>query len=233
MFTIYCITNTINGKKYVGQTSRNIKQRWWEHQSTARYEDTLFSRAIRKYGQDAFEIKEIDRTEDEDVASYREMFWITVLGTYRDYGYNSDIGGSGYYQPSEETLRKRSESLKKGYAEGRVTWCTRTDLDDNKIAEMYLNGLSQRAIAAQLNTSKRTIAVRLHKLNVPQRDKIDPNRVGYIFTPETRQKMRDAKLSDPLTAERCRKMTRERIERRIDGGSRSPSNRPAPTDIRV
>ena len=28
---VYLITNTLNDKKYIGQTKRNLKERWYEH----------------------------------------------------------------------------------------------------------------------------------------------------------------------------------------------------------
>lgn len=31
MFTIYCYTNKINGKKYIGITSRSMKEREYSH----------------------------------------------------------------------------------------------------------------------------------------------------------------------------------------------------------
>ena len=45
---VYLITNTINGKRYVGQTKRTLHERWWQHthQKNCRY----LSAAINKYG---------------------------------------------------------------------------------------------------------------------------------------------------------------------------------------
>lgn len=215
MFTIYLITNKTNGKRYVGLTSRSIRERWLEHLSGARCGlDTYIYRAIRKYGSESFTITTLDTSEDTDVASWREMFWISAFETSnRDKGYNSDEGGSGYYHPTVDVLEKRSNSIKKRYADGLAVWCTRFDITEQTVADLYSQGFSQRQIAKQLGVSKRTVAVRLETAKVPQRTVRD---YKITITDETRKKMREAKLADPLTAERCRKMTRERLERRAN-----------------
>lgn len=216
MFLIYCITNKNNGKRYIGLTSRTIHDRWLEHKSSSKREDTLLYRAIRKHGLESFDIRQIDKTDDEDTAAYLEMLWIAAFKSFGNLGYNSDEGGLGYYNPTPETLKKRSESIKQGYENGRHSWCYRADIEESEVARLYESGLSQRQIAKQLKTSKRTIAVRLKKLAVEQRSVGD---YTYIVSDETRKKMSDAKLADPLTVERCRKMTRERLERRLNGTS--------------
>lgn len=97
MFLIYLITNTINGKKYVGKTGRTLLQRWGNHiRESRRKQNSLIRRAIHKYGSNSFEIKEIDRTNSFEISNYREMFWIAALQTYRrPLGYNLTYGGEG------------------------------------------------------------------------------------------------------------------------------------------
>ena len=51
MGVVYCYTNKINNKKYIGQTLWE-KQRYNQHKNC--YEDSLFHRAIKKYGFDNF-----------------------------------------------------------------------------------------------------------------------------------------------------------------------------------
>ena len=68
MGIIYCYTNLINGKKYIGQTI-NPSQRYSAHKSTHLNEkdpeyDSLFHRALRKYGWDNFKYEVLNETDD-------------------------------------------------------------------------------------------------------------------------------------------------------------------------
>lgn len=112
MFIIYQITNKVNGKRYIGKTGRTIEKRFKEHIYASMYDESklsvYFLKAIRKHGANSFEIKEIDRTEDKDVACYLEMFWITSLKTFvPKYGYNTTFGGDGG-SPTQEVREKIS-----------------------------------------------------------------------------------------------------------------------------
>lgn len=102
---IYCITNNINGKKYVGQTSTTVRKRYVEHVRCARaYEDTtqLLYRAMRKYGIDNFCVETIDsvsansRDELKDMLNELEQYYVSKLNTYKPNGYNMTIGGFAF-----------------------------------------------------------------------------------------------------------------------------------------
>lgn len=97
MFIIYQVTNKVNGKRYIGKTSRTVSVRWKDHvESSVGGSQYYFHKAIRKHGTNSFEIKELETVSDEDVANYREIFWIAALQTYRpDRGYNQTFGGEG------------------------------------------------------------------------------------------------------------------------------------------
>lgn len=44
---IYSITNTVNGKKYIGQTVRPLEKRWTQHQRDSNRHTYHFARAIK------------------------------------------------------------------------------------------------------------------------------------------------------------------------------------------
>ena len=50
-YIIYCHTNKLNGKRYVGRSVNTLEGRWYTHVSGARNNSQcLFHKAIRKYG---------------------------------------------------------------------------------------------------------------------------------------------------------------------------------------
>ena len=95
---IYCITNLINSKRYVGKTTTTIEERWREHQHDSKKERCekrpLYS-AFNKYGIENFKIEELEYLEDNNLLSDREIYWIKELNTYGSNGYNASKGGDG------------------------------------------------------------------------------------------------------------------------------------------
>ena len=108
---IYLITNQINGKKYVGQTSRTINRRFWEH---ANNKNSLIGQAIRKYGQENFTIEKIDMCGTVEQANELEQYYIALYNTITPNGYNLTSGGQ-YCIPSEETHQNMSRGQKRRY----------------------------------------------------------------------------------------------------------------------
>jgi len=104
--TIYLITNTVNDKKYVGQTRQQLNKRWLHHITESRtYSDRPLYRAINKYGLDNFKIRILEEC-NVDLLNEREIWWIDFLDSYRN-GYNATTGGE-YFEHTEETKQKIS-----------------------------------------------------------------------------------------------------------------------------
>ena len=108
---IYKITNTINGKAYIGQTSRTVKQRFNEH---AWCRSSFIGRAIHKYGRENFTIEILEKCETLAQANEREKYYVKFFNCKSPNGYNLTDGGEGTqgYIPSEITLAKRSAAMK-------------------------------------------------------------------------------------------------------------------------
>ena len=108
--TIYQITNTINGKIYIGKTIRTIEERFQGHvyHANAKRQTHLYN-AMRKYGTEAFIITEVESNfNSEDDLNEAEIRYISELNPH----YNMTSGGEGKsgFKASEETKRKMSES---------------------------------------------------------------------------------------------------------------------------
>ncbi len=89
---IYVIENTINNKKYVGQ-SIDLKSRWKNHCSGRWTGVSLIDAAIQKYGRDYFELVILEACQNINELNKKEIFWIKELESLSPNGYNLETGG--------------------------------------------------------------------------------------------------------------------------------------------
>jgi group I intron endonuclease len=107
---IYVITNLLNQKKYVGLTTKSLKERFQAHLNKAIIERSAVQRAIKKYGKENFIIEELDIAHSKEELYKKEEFWISKLNTFLGYGYNLTNGGGGITEMSQEIKDKISKS---------------------------------------------------------------------------------------------------------------------------
>ena len=88
---IYKITNKLNGKPYIGQTTQKLKVRFRAH----RRENTYIGRAMLKYGIENFMIEVVEECDTPEQLNEREIFWIAFFNCKRPNGYNLTDGGEG------------------------------------------------------------------------------------------------------------------------------------------
>lgn len=164
---IYIITNTINGKQYVGQTIQSINKRFNRHcqyYGSEAENRMAIKLAIHKYGRKNFTIKVLEQC-DVELLNEREIYYIEKFDTYNS-GYNSTRGG-----------QIGSKPLK---------------LEDvqEEIISLYKEGFSLRAVATEFNVDKWTIKHILELNNI----KLRSTRT-YKFSEVERQKiLEDTKL---------------------------------------
>lgn len=135
---IYCIENTVNGKKYIGM-AQDIAGRWRSHKCELKnnvHGNSYLQHAWNKYGEQSFKFYVLENVSKKDLPS-AEIKWISRLGTFGN-GYNLTAGGEGQYKRnltdeqkahlseinmgaknpnfglkrSEETRKKMSEAMK-------------------------------------------------------------------------------------------------------------------------
>jgi len=119
-FTVYQIENLENGKKYIGQTSRELYIRFQEHCSFKQTSPSRIKNAIKKYGKDCFSMEplwESDSCTQEEL-DVKEIELIKEYNTLVPNGYNLTLGGSGG-RHSDETKKFLSEKSKKMWEEKR------------------------------------------------------------------------------------------------------------------
>ena len=107
---IYCATNSVNGKRYVGQTTLPLGTRWRGHLKAAREGSRcVLHRAIGKYGISVFKIEQIDAAKSLEELNEKEAQHILRLSAMVPHGYNLMDGGKGH-RVSSETSQKMSDA---------------------------------------------------------------------------------------------------------------------------
>lgn len=157
---IYKITNTINGKSYIGQTIQNVKERFYQHCATKcskAVSNMAIHRAIKKYGKSNFTVEVIEEINSANLND-RERYWIKYYNSYNN-GYNSTKGGQDGCKPFK-------------------------DLDVESIIKEYNTGKSLRTLGTIFKVDKQTIkdllirhnvklrTTRTYKLSQKDRDKV-------------------------------------------------------------
>lgn len=118
MGCVYKITNVFNGKVYIGITKHTAARRWKVHLWVANNEKgphNLLAKAIRKYGEFAFDIETIAESKSWKKLCVLEKKFICSHDCKNPGGYNLTDGGEGIVG-LEWTLarRKKLSSLRMG-----------------------------------------------------------------------------------------------------------------------
>lgn len=113
---VYGIKDRENGSLvYIGQTIRPLSHRWTQHLRDARKLDYPIYRAIRKYGQDRFEILELARAKNREELNNLEKDLIKKFNTLVPNGYNLMLGQSGGEHSLETKEKIKIAAIKNGF----------------------------------------------------------------------------------------------------------------------
>lgn len=170
---VYLLTNLINGKGYVGQTTKSLEERFKGHvahsKSKTRVHRGKIAGAIAKYGPENFRISLLEECTDLVSLNASETKWIERLNTIGA-GYNITIGGDHVpiadetkqklrhhflgRKLSQETREKmRASRLGSNGSAARLTWDMVRD-----IRYLWKQGRTQASLAADFHVKQGTIS---------------------------------------------------------------------------
>jgi group I intron endonuclease len=184
---IYLITNTINGKRYVGQTITDLTHRWKQHLAdTRRGRQSRLCSAIRKYGPEKFSLQILSVATTHEQLDFLEKNFIAELQTNdRTYGYNMANGGTEAVMTgrhhSEEARKKMSEAR-----QGRAPWNVglhHSEATRNKISAAAIGRKRSFTQEHCDNISKGTLGMKKskqHRENMSKAGKLRPPNPGLL-----------------------------------------------------
>ena len=109
-YIVYCHTNKINGKQYIGITSMSFEERCGKEGS--RYKNCVaFWNAIQKYEWNNFSHTVLAYDLTREKANELEIYYISKFNTMVPNGYNLSLGGE-VYERTEEWRKHMSEAMK-------------------------------------------------------------------------------------------------------------------------
>lgn len=126
---IYCYTNKVNGKQYIGQTvTPGVRKAVHLRTALGASCKYPFHLAIKKYGIDNFQYDILEEC-DEALLNEREVYWITKFDSFNS-GYNLTEGAGGIrgYKRTEESKKVMSDK----YSNGNHPRCGKTMTEEHK-----------------------------------------------------------------------------------------------------
>ena len=194
---IYCHTNLVNNKKYIGLThfTNNPNARWCNGKGYNKAHHKIFAAAIAKYGWENFnhEILEENITSLEE-ANIREKYWIAFYHTYvgdpECQGYNATIGGDGSPgRVMSEAEKEYRRQLKLGTHASEQTKQRMSETRKGKPQHMTAKKIAQLEKMHQTWTGQHQSEAAIEKIRQAS--------LGRNHTEETKLKISQTKQANP------------------------------------
>lgn len=193
---IYKVTNSINGKIYIGQTIKSLEYRKYNHVGGARRNPaTYFLRVLKKYGADSFKWQVICICPNLNSLNEQERYYISLYDSFNN-GYNLNKGGGGTYgyKISEETRNK----LRKA----------KQNMSDETKKRMSISKRGKKNCNYGKPLSKK------HRKRISESQKGENNfRYGIPLTKDHKEKLRQSHLGKILSVKHKRKMSESHKKR--------------------
>jgi group I intron endonuclease len=192
-YVVYQITNTVNGKRYIGYSANTLQERWSRHLESAskvrrgKKKPYRFANAINKHGRDAFSKKVL--FEEHTLAGAKETEVLLILDQEPEY--NLTLGGDGLSGEAIEQLRERNRGNQ--YSAGRI-W-------------------SEESLEILSSSLKKSHAEKPRVFTKEWLENLSKAQKGRKHSPETKAKIGAANVGRPCS-QRCRDAVAEANRRR-------------------
>ena len=233
---IYLITNKVNGKKYVGQTTKTIQERFSEHIRYAKHiSNKTIHKAMRNHGLDNFSVIQLCECNNQNELNKMEQYYILEYETIFDHhkGYNMTYGGNQNGKLSEKTKEKISKSLKgenhQYYGKHLSEEHRRKISEANKgkkckhLTEEHKRKISKSKKGGKLSEETKRNMSEAHKGKIfseEHKRRLSEAGMGHVVTEETRRRVSETQkgnknmLGKHHTDETRQKMSKSQKKRR-------------------
>ena len=235
MGSIYKITNTVNGKSYIGKTIHDaVNGRINAHLTGKANGSRLVRQAVEKCGQDAFTYEILHDGIIPDFLDELEIEAIAKFNTIAPHGYNLTTGGDGGSH-CEEARRKNSDALKgeKNPMYGR------TGEKSPHYGKRHTNETLQKMSEVKKGEKNPMYGKPPTKGFLGKRhtdetlQKMSKARIGRKHTDETRRKQSKARMGKKRSEETCRRISESKETSECKAARKIFFSLPADMDLKV
>ncbi len=206
---VYCILNTVNGKRYIGSTCVSFKQRMRNHRAglvSRKHNNPHLRSAYLKYGSHAFKFIVLVRCAKEDCLTQEQKMIDHYSSADRRFGYNvlPKAGNSSGYKHDQRVIDAgRTRRLGK-----RLSKITKAKISKS-LAGRILTKDHRDKIAAALKGKPKSEQTK-KKLRAATKRQIAEGRVvhrkGWYQTDEMKKYLSDVQKNIPKSEETKRRM---------------------------
>lgn len=141
---IYKITNKLNGKVYIGQTTKTLDIRRNGHIQAAKdgVNHHLYN-AMNKYGIDNFEFEEICKANSKSELNYLEAKYILEYDSVRN-GYNMGYGGDNNVMDSPIVKEKHDNIMRSEDVRLKISQSMKQYRQENPFSETHRKKISEK-----------------------------------------------------------------------------------------
>jgi group I intron endonuclease len=148
---IYLLRNTVNGKTYIGKTTKTPEKRFRQHVESSKQKRTYLQRSINKHGEDKFMIEVLEVVQEKSLLDSKEIYWIAKL----EPEYNMTPGGEGGNTTGKYTEERKRERSIKSSASIKKMWDHMSEDERKQRMEKTHSKTDYNSYSEKLSISRR------------------------------------------------------------------------------